>query len=120
MGRSFVTDPDGTIEPVEGVKGRVAQSKDLVATTTEDLKQYHRWLNDYLASLRRLEPLIDEVDLLLPSHNRVPLDPPIIREMIAGFEQLIAGQAPIDDRTDSLGRRTRQANFGRFSVLLPA
>ena len=76
-------------------------------------------LDDYLASLRRLEPLIDEVDMLLPSHNRVPLDPPIIREMIAGFEQLIAGQALIDERTDSLGRRTRRANFGRFSVLLP-
>jgi len=76
-------------------------------------------LDDYLASLRRLEPLVDEVDMLLPSHNRVPLDPPIIREMIAGFERLIAGQAPIDERTDSLGRRTRRANFGRFSVLLP-
>jgi glyoxylase-like metal-dependent hydrolase (beta-lactamase superfamily II) len=77
-------------------------------------------LDDYLASLRRLEPLIKEVDLLLPSHNRVPLDPPIIREMIAGFERLIAGRAPIDERTDSLGRRTRRADFGRFSVLLPA
>jgi glyoxylase-like metal-dependent hydrolase (beta-lactamase superfamily II) len=76
-------------------------------------------LEDYLASLRRLEPLIEEVDLLLPSHNRVPLDPPIIREMIAGFERLIVGQAPIDERTDSLGRRTRRADFGRFSVLLP-
>jgi len=45
-----VTDPDGTIEPLEGVKRRVALSKDLVATTTEDLKQYHHWLKDYLAS----------------------------------------------------------------------
>lgn len=76
-------------------------------------------LTDYLASLRRLEPLIDEVDLLLPAHNRVPLDPPIIREMISAFEQLLAGHAPIDERTDSLGRTTRRANFGRFSVLLP-
>ena len=48
-----MTDPDGTIEPVEGVKGRVARSKDLVATTTEDLKQYHHWLKDYLASEKR-------------------------------------------------------------------
>ena len=48
-----MTDPDGTIEPLEGVKGRVAQSKDLVATTTEDLKHYHRWLKDYLASEKR-------------------------------------------------------------------
>ena len=77
-------------------------------------------LTDYLASLRRLEPLIEQVDLLLPAHNRVPLDPPIIREMIAGFEQLLAGQVPIDERTDSLGRTTRRANFGRFSVLCPA
>ncbi len=76
-------------------------------------------LGAYLASLRRLEPLIDAVDLLLPSHNRVPLDPPIIREMIAGFEQLLAGQVRIEDRTDSLGRTTRAARFGRFSVLLP-
>ena len=50
IGRTFVTDPDGAIEPVEGVKRRVALSKDLVATTTEDLKQYHHWLKDYLAS----------------------------------------------------------------------
>jgi glyoxylase-like metal-dependent hydrolase (beta-lactamase superfamily II) len=74
----------------------------------------------YLASLRRLEPLIEQVDLLLPSHNRIPLDPPIIREMIAGFEQLLSGQAPIDEKTDSLGRKTRAARFRRFSVLLPA
>jgi hypothetical protein len=53
IGRTFVTDPDGTIEPVEGVKRRVALSKDLVATTTEDLKQYHHWLKDYLASEKR-------------------------------------------------------------------
>ena len=60
-----MTDPDDTIEPVEGVKGNVARSKDLVATTTEDLKQHHRWLKGYLASekrdrdrhLRRLRPL---------------------------------------------------------------
>jgi hypothetical protein len=50
----------------------------------------------------------------------VPLDPPIIREMVAGFERLIAGRAAIDERNDSLGRGTCQANFGRFSVLLPA
>jgi len=48
-----VTDPDGTIEPVEAVKRSVALSKDLVATTTEDLKQYHHWLKDYLASEKR-------------------------------------------------------------------
>lgn len=77
-------------------------------------------LDAYLASLRRLEPLIDEVDLLLPSHNRVPLDPPIIREMIVGFEALLAGQATIEESGDSLGRRTRKARFARFSVLLPA
>jgi len=53
IGRAFVTDPDGTIEPVEGVKRRVALSKDLVATTTEDLRQYHHWLKDYLASEKR-------------------------------------------------------------------
>ncbi|HEY8598803.1 MAG TPA: MBL fold metallo-hydrolase [Thermomicrobiales bacterium] len=76
-------------------------------------------LTAYLTSLRRLEPLIDQVDLLLPSHNRVPLDPPIIREMIAGFEMLVAGRATVEETVDSLGRRTRSARFGRFSVLLP-
>lgn len=78
-------------------------------------------LDAYLASLRRLEPLIDSVDLLLPSHNRVPLDPPIIREMIGGFAALLAGRAPVEEsEADSLGRRARVARFGRFSVLLPA
>lgn len=76
-------------------------------------------LGAYLASLRRLEPLIDRVDLLLPAHNRVPLDPPIIREMIAGFDALIAGRAIVEEAVDSVGRRTRSARFGRFSVLLP-
>lgn len=76
-------------------------------------------LDAYLASLRRLEQLIEEVDLLLPAHNRVPLDPPIIREMIAGFEQLLAGQIMVEEKVDSVGRRTRQARFARFSVLLP-
>lgn len=76
-------------------------------------------LGAYLASLRRLEPLIDQVDLLLPSHNRVPLDPPIIREMIAGFEALLAGRVTVEETIDSLGRRTRSAQFARFSVLLP-
>ena len=70
-----MTDPDGTIEPVEGVKGRVARSKDLVATTAEDLKQYHHWLKDYLASekrdrdrhMRRLRPQhLSDVDV--PPH----------------------------------------------------
>lgn len=77
-------------------------------------------LADYLASLRRLESLIGEVDILLPSHNRVPLDPPIIREMVAAFPRLVAGEAAVEERVDSLGRVTRAAYFGRFSVLLPA
>ena len=75
-----MTDPDGTIEPVEGVKGRVARSKDLVATTAEDLKQYHHWLKDYLASekrdrdrhMRRLRPQhLSDVDVPhISSSNR--------------------------------------------------
>jgi glyoxylase-like metal-dependent hydrolase (beta-lactamase superfamily II) len=77
-------------------------------------------LDAYLHSLRRLEPLIDQVDLLLPSHNRVPLDPPIIREMIGGFEALLAGRVTVAETVDSLGRRTRSAQFARFSILLPA
>lgn len=77
-------------------------------------------LSAYLSSLRRLESLIDQVDLLLPAHNRVPLDPPIIREMIAGFEDLLAGRATVEESIDSVGRQTRSAHFERFSVLLPA
>jgi hypothetical protein len=48
-----VPDPGGTIEPMEGVKGNVARSKDLVASATEDLKQHHGWLKGYLASEKR-------------------------------------------------------------------
>jgi glyoxylase-like metal-dependent hydrolase (beta-lactamase superfamily II) len=76
-------------------------------------------LEAYLTSLRRLEPLIDQVDILLPAHNRVPLDPPIIREMIAGFEDLLASRATAEESGDSVGRRTRAVRFERFSVLLP-
>ena len=77
-----MTDPDGTIEPVEGVKGRVARSKDLVATTTEDLKQYHHWLKDYLASekgdrdrhMRRLRPQqLRDVDVQHISSSKRPV-----------------------------------------------
>ena len=77
-----MTDPDGTIEPVEGVKGRVARSKDLVATTTEDLKQYHHWLKDYLASekrdrdrhMRRLRPQhLADVDVPHISSSNRPI-----------------------------------------------
>ena len=53
IGRTFVPDPGGTIEPMEGVKGNVARSKELVASATEDLKQHHRWLKGYLASEKR-------------------------------------------------------------------
>ena len=67
-----MTDPNRTIELVEDVKERVAESKDFITTTTEDLKQYHRWLKDYLVSekrnrdrhLRRLTPPhLDNVDV---------------------------------------------------------
>ncbi|MFN8541073.1 MAG: MBL fold metallo-hydrolase [Thermomicrobiales bacterium] len=55
-------------------------------------------LDDYLASLRRLEPLIDEVDMLLPSHNRAARSADHQGDD-RGFERRIAGQAPIDERT---------------------
>ena len=40
-------------DPFEAVKGDIAQSKDLVASATEDLRQHDRWFRDYLASETR-------------------------------------------------------------------
>lgn len=75
----------------------------------------------YLASLRRLAALADDVDLLLPGHNRVPLDPPLLREMVAGLARLLAGGdgVTIVEGMGESGRMTREARFARFSVLLP-
>ena len=91
IARTIVTDPDRTIEPVEDVKERVAESKDFIATTTEDLKQYHRWLKDYLVSekrnrdrhMRRLRPHhLDNVDVSHISSSNRPVS--IVRVLLIG------------------------------------
>ena len=86
-----MTDPDRTIEPVEGVKERLAESKDFVAKTTEDLKQYHRWLKDYLVSeksnrdrhMRRLRPHhLDTIDVSYISSPNRPVS--TVRALLIG------------------------------------
>jgi glyoxylase-like metal-dependent hydrolase (beta-lactamase superfamily II) len=78
-------------------------------------------LDDYLASLRRLAALAPDVDLLLPGHNRVPLDPPLIGEMAEGVARLLVGggDVTIVEGPGGSGRMAREARFDRFSVLLP-
>ncbi len=72
----------------------------------------------YQQSLQRLVALVDAVDLLLPGHNRVPLDPLIINEMAAGFSALAAGGTAIETTTEA-GLVRRIARFARFSIILP-
>jgi glyoxylase-like metal-dependent hydrolase (beta-lactamase superfamily II) len=48
----------------------------------------------YRETLRLLAELADEVDVVYPSHNAVPLAPDDVRRMHAAYEEVWAGRAP--------------------------
>jgi glyoxylase-like metal-dependent hydrolase (beta-lactamase superfamily II) len=65
----------------------------------------------YRRSLRLLAELCDDVDVVYPSHNAVPLTPDDVRAMQAAYEEVWAGHvAP--ERTDS---EKHVFHFGEFS-----
>lgn len=67
----------------------------------------------YRKSLRRLAELADLVDVVYPSHNRVPLLPGDIRAMHEAFEEVWGGRSP--DRSDAV---KDIFEFGDFSFWL--
>jgi hypothetical protein len=64
--------------------------------------------------LRLLSELSELVDVVYPSHNRVPLAPAEVRAMHAAYEEVWAGRPPSssDDQKDTF-------EFGDFSFWLP-
>ena len=68
----------------------------------------------YRDSLRLLAELANVVDVVYPSHNRVPLLPDEVRAMHVAYEEIWAGRAP-DQRDDDKDT----FDFGGFSFWLP-
>lgn len=54
----------------------------------------------YRVTLRRLAELADGVDVVYPSHNRVPLTPGDVGEMHRAYEEIYDGREP-DERRDN-------------------
>lgn len=75
-------------------------------------------LGAYHETMERLGGLASSLELVLPGHNRTPLEPDILVEMAEGFE-LIASSAVPYQVTDSAWGPLRQYQFRDFSVLLP-
>jgi glyoxylase-like metal-dependent hydrolase (beta-lactamase superfamily II) len=67
----------------------------------------------YRDSLRRLAELADLVDVVYPSHNRVPLIPDEVRAMHYAYEEIWSGRVP--DRSDA---DKDIFEFGAFSFWL--
>lgn len=68
---------------------------------------------DYLVSLRRLEAMIPELDILLPAHGPTPIEPGRLRVMADGMEQVVAGRPP-DEHKDGVDHH----RFGATSILV--
>ncbi len=69
----------------------------------------------YRATLRRLAELAADVEVVYPSHNRVPLAPDEVVAMHHAYEEIYAGRAPDEHREDC-----DVHTFGDFSFWMPA
>lgn len=68
----------------------------------------------YRETLRRLAALADEIDVVYPSHNRVPLTPEDVKAMHRAYEQIYAGREP-DGRWEDCDVHS----FDDFSFWMP-
>jgi glyoxylase-like metal-dependent hydrolase (beta-lactamase superfamily II) len=68
----------------------------------------------YRESLRRLAELAQDVDVVYPSHNRVPLAPADVVAMHDAYEEIFSGREP-DERRDTCDVH----DFGEFSFWMP-
>ena len=68
----------------------------------------------YRETLRLLSDLSQHVDVVYPSHNRVPLSPDEVRSMHSAYEEIWAGRTP-DEQDDAKAI----FDFGSFSFWLP-
>lgn len=76
-------------------------------------------VNDYLVSLRRVEAMIPDLDLLLPAHGPTPIVPSHLAIMADGMQQVVDGREP-DETTDGTGRYAGidKYHFGETSILV--
>jgi glyoxylase-like metal-dependent hydrolase (beta-lactamase superfamily II) len=72
----------------------------------------------YRQSMDRLCSLVQDLQLVLPSHNETPLDPHILLEMAEGFDQIAGGMTRWQS-VQSVWGLLRRYEFARFGVLLP-
>ena len=68
----------------------------------------------YRESLRKLAELAAEVDVVYPSHNRVPLAPADVMAMHEAYEEIYGGREP-DERQEDCDIY----DFGEFSFWMP-
>ncbi|MEZ4524170.1 MAG: hypothetical protein R3A46_21435, partial [Thermomicrobiales bacterium] len=68
----------------------------------------------YRSSLALLAKLADEVDIVYPSHNQVPLAPDDVRKMHRAYEEIFAGRQPDERREQCDVHR-----FDGFSFWMP-
>ncbi len=68
----------------------------------------------YRKTLRRLAELADDVDVVYPSHNRVPLAPADVQAMHKAYEEIFEGREPDESTADY-----DVYAFGEFSFWMP-
>lgn len=68
----------------------------------------------YRSSLRLLAELADQVDVVYPSHNAVPLTPDDVQRMHHAYESIFSGRTP-DERREACDVH----DFGDFQFWLP-
>jgi glyoxylase-like metal-dependent hydrolase (beta-lactamase superfamily II) len=74
----------------------------------------------FAASTRRLADLADDVRIVyVPHFLRYAPDPMLLREIAAGFADLLAGDVRWRTSRDCLDYSVREAVFARFSILVP-
>jgi glyoxylase-like metal-dependent hydrolase (beta-lactamase superfamily II) len=78
----------------------------------------HSDFQAYRQTMARLSTLAGELQLVLPSHNRTPLDPRVLVEVAEGFEQIARGRAKWQPMESAWGP-LRRYDFTGFGVLLP-
>jgi glyoxylase-like metal-dependent hydrolase (beta-lactamase superfamily II) len=79
-------------------------------------------IEEWARSLRRLaEEVQPQVRVVYCAHCLRPAVPPrLLTELADAAEAVIAGEVPLVQRLGFLGARVRGADFGHFSLLLPA
>lgn len=72
----------------------------------------------FRVSLDRLNAVLDDVDLVFPSHGEAPITPQDVRDIHEAFLQVCSGNV-VAEEDSRLGCDLDSYGFGRFSFLLP-